>query len=284
MYSSNRIYNQLKLIARIENNDNVNRPDFSVYHIKPNDGFYDLGINHRRQHYFKYQLHLNNRFKLKTLKKFAISYKIKKKYELIRLKKATLHSNEAQNSFDKLPNIVQNEIFSHLDHQSLVNFSYAYPKYTHCVFKPKYWSTIVCNEFMFNSLTDLEILCRFLNKYLTKISIDWFITSPTKFRQFSRLFSHLPNLTYFQSRGVCDEYLNELIDMIQVKTPNLKHLNIETNDLSDEHLIKLANMEKLESLVLHSSDISDESMMNFIGKIKKLVYLNIDFDAIEKAE
>lgn len=286
MYSSNRIYNQLKLIARIESHEQSNRPDFSEYHIKPHDSFYDFGINNRKQQYFKYQLHLNNKNKLKTLKKFAISHKIKKKYEKLRLKKATSHSNEASNFFDKFPNIVQNEIFTYLDHQSLVNFSYAYPKYTHYVFKPKYWSKIDCNlnELMFDSLKDLEVLCRYLNNYLTKISIDWFITCPDKFQQLSRIFSHLPNLTYLQSRGIFDEFLNDLIEMIQVKTRKLKHFNIETNDISDEHLVRLAKMEKLESVVLHSSDISDDSMVYFMSTLKKLVYVDIDFDTIERAE
>jgi hypothetical protein len=316
MHANYRIYAQLKLIAKIEEYEKINAPDFSEYYIKPHDISYNGGMSNRLNKYYIYKFHLANDFpKKKKSNTIIAANRIRNKYRWYKINKIYDSSPKFENWFDKLPSVVQSEVFSYLDHQSLINFSYAFPKYIHTVMRPQYWGTINCHfhDFMFGkryfSLRDVEVLCRYLNKHMTRLCMDWFIgdldslsnseasfneddeksqdsrrSYDVHFRNFKRIFNYIPNLIHFQSRGVFDDTTEYLIDLLIDKCPKLRYLDIESNDLWDEELMKITKMENLECAVLYSTEIKDDVLTEFFNKAKKLVYLSIDFSELKKAQ
>jgi hypothetical protein len=74
--------------------------------------------------------------------------------------------------FDDLPDLVLENMFNQLSHQTLFTFSYAYPQYSKKILNPIYWKNLEFNR-SHSSFTsnDISIIVKHVNNHLKRRTI-----------------------------------------------------------------------------------------------------------------
>lgn len=252
-----RIYNLLKLIAKLEDlygifNDTWIDHGLSIQTIYERS----LASNKQSNEYLRYKYHLGER-KYKSIAQKA-SLSIKKKYANLKVSK---RQKKFLNWFDKLPNLIQHKIFMLLNHQDLVNFSNAYPKYLPVITKREYWTTLNINlNETFFTFNDLLLIFKYLGESLRMISLEM----PVDTSEMDVLLGYTTNLTHLNVKYVDD--MDDFVDFIVDNLENLEYLNCQSFDINDVHLRKLIRLSKLKSVPLKGNHMTFDGIQDYIMK------------------
>jgi hypothetical protein len=99
--------------------------------------------------------------------------------------------------FDDLPDLVLENMFNQLSHQTLFTFSYAYPQYSKKILNPIYWKNLEFNR-SHSSFTsnDISIIVKHVNNHLKQLKFDKHFKIDSSV--FLKVISACPNLQFLR--------------------------------------------------------------------------------------
>lgn len=278
-----KIYNLLKLQANLFHAFKSRNQNFIDYKLRIHHDSY-LCVDYERElkliryNRFKYHLESKKIIKLRS----NVANRIKRKYNLIRIKKSLLNNNSW---LLNLPCLIRHEILSKLDYQSLVKLANAFPGYAQLFYKPFYWQNLQFDlrnntqneKWRYFSWNDIYLLTKYVNGYLKSLKIEINSSDFTEdsFKWLKKCLFWCPNLSKLELSWLPDVHTDNFIEFCCKNLTNLETLDIHSNSISDIHLDKLSTLEKLHSIALNSKKITDQALIKFFRSHNNIKFIDL---------